>query len=108
MKTQTSIRGAILVCLLLSCVACTPQKTRPLEVRAVEPVTIIQREYIPLSDNLLRPIESAHDFSQVWRNGDMYNALAHDARWLDTCKAQVDGIRVLYEEQAKTKSTVKP
>ena len=108
MKIPMLRRGMIVACLLLCCAACTAQKTRPLDVRAAEPVTVTTQEYAQITGNLLDPVEPAISFTDVWTNGDMHNALAHDARWLDTCKAQVDGIRALYEKQAKTKALAKP
>lgn len=86
------------------------QRQPPLEIRADEPITVTKTEYTPIKGNLLDPVEAAAGFSTVWSNGDMYDALVHDARWLDTCKAQLDGIRDLYDKQAKTKtkSQVKP
>lgn len=77
-------------------------------MHAGEPVVVTRTEYTPVKGNLLDPVEAAYGFLNVWTNGDMYGALVHDARWLETCKAQIDGIRDLYEKQAKTKATVKP
>lgn len=108
MKIRPSVRGTIIAFLLLSCAACTGQKSAPLEVRADKPITVTQTEYVPIQGNLLNTVESAVGFAGVWVNGDMYNALVHDSQWLDTCKAQIDGIRVLYENQAKAKAAVKP
>lgn len=102
MKTRALKRGAILACLLLSCAACTGQKAPPLQVRASDPITVTQTVYTPLQGALLNPVEAAMGFSLVWHNGDAFDALAHDSRWLDTCKGQLDGIRDLYDRQAKT------
>lgn len=107
MKMQTLKRGAILACLLISCVACTGIRQRPLEVRAADAVVVTKTEYIPVSDEFLKAVEAAWGFTDVWANGGMYSALAHDSKWLDTCKGQIDQIRVLYEKQAKTKSKAK-
>jgi hypothetical protein len=52
-------------------------------------------EYQPIPPSLLPAIESAIGFLNVWANGDMYTALAHDSHWLATCKAALDGIRSL-------------
>jgi hypothetical protein len=30
----------------------------------------------------------------------MYSALAHDSQWLETCRAQIDGIRAAYAAQS--------
>lgn len=63
---------------------------------------------MPLEGTLLNPIEAALGFSAVWNNGQMYYALTHDSQWLETCKGQIDRIRVLYDKQAKTKASDKP
>lgn len=106
--THLLARGTILASLLLFCVACTGQKSPPLQVRAAEPIVVTQTRYVPLQGPLLETVEPAWGFLNVWTNGGMYESLAHDSRWLDTCKAQIDGIRDLYEKQAKTQTPVKP
>lgn len=97
MKIKMLANGMMLACLLLCLQACTPAQTvKPLQVHAADPVIVTKTEYVTLSDNLTAPVEAAWGFANVWANGSLYSALTHDSRWLDTCKAQIDGIRAVY------------
>lgn len=76
-------------------------------VRADKPLVVTKTEYVTLDDTLIAAVEGAQGFLNVWGNGGMYGALAHDSRWLDTCKAQIDGIRAAYAAW-KTGSSASP
>lgn len=67
-------------------------------MHAADPVVVVQTQYVTLDGALVAPVESAWGFDRVWTNGDMYDALAHDSRWLETCRAQLDGIRKVYDQ----------
>lgn len=96
MKTLTFTSGMVIACLLLCLQGCTPkQAQKNIPLRAEQPVTVTRVQYQPLPARLLPAIEAAWGFSNVWANGDMYRALAHDSGQLDTCKAALDGIRTL-------------
>jgi hypothetical protein len=71
-------------------------------VHAADPVTVTKVEYVTLDGYLLTAVEASMGFANVWGNGNMFTALAHDSRWLDTCKAQLDGIRTVYTDWLAT------
>lgn len=96
MKTLTSASGVAIAFLLLCLAGCTPKQTlKPIPLRAEQPLVVTRYQYQPIPPSLLPVVEASWGFSNVWANGDMYSALAHDSGQLDTCKAALDGIRTL-------------
>lgn len=77
---------------------------KPLTVTASDPIVVTKHEYLAIPAQLTIPVEGATPITDIWTEGDLYEARNHDSRWLNTCKAQLDGISALTKLPAVTDS----